>query len=179
MAFSDYDAPVRRGLSIRDKQILYRNAKGRCQNPAHGKPIAFDEMQIGHKTAFARGGKTTLKNSVVLCYRCNKLQGTDSWITFLKKQGHEDPKTAHKHSMKLSLNTLSISQLKFLAKRHGIKVAGRIEENFFEARRLPATKDAYIKKLAGKITARDLATLPKASSKKRKPKKRQTSDSLW
>jgi len=28
---------IKRSLSIRDKQILYRNAKGRCENPACGK----------------------------------------------------------------------------------------------------------------------------------------------
>jgi len=53
------------------------------------KKIEFDEMQVGHKTAYSRGGGTTLRNSVCLCYRCNKLQGTDSWERFLKKQGIE------------------------------------------------------------------------------------------
>jgi len=73
-----YDS--KRSLGIRDRQILYRNAKGRCQNPACNKKIEFDEMQVGHKTAWSRGGSTTLRNSVCLCYRCNKLQGTDSWL---------------------------------------------------------------------------------------------------
>ena len=77
----------RRNIGIRDKQILYRNAKGRCQNPACKKKIEFDEMQTGHKTAYSKGGGTTLNNSVCLCYRCNKLQGTDSWEKFLRKQG--------------------------------------------------------------------------------------------
>jgi hypothetical protein len=78
MVFWDDDKDTKRTLGIRDKQILYRNAKGRCQNPACNKKIDFDEMQVGHKTAWSRGGRTTLKNSVCLCYRCNKLQGTDS-----------------------------------------------------------------------------------------------------
>ncbi len=77
----------KRTLGIRDKQILYRNANKRCENPACKKEIDFDEMQTGHKTAYSKNGKTTLKNSVCLCYRCNKLQGTDSWETFLRKQG--------------------------------------------------------------------------------------------
>ena len=76
----------KRTLGIRDKQILYRNAKERCQNPACRKKIGFDEMQVGHKTAWSKNGKTTFKNSVCLCYRCNKLQGTDSWAVFLKKE---------------------------------------------------------------------------------------------
>ena len=70
---STSDNDSRRTLGIRDKQILYRNAKGKCQNPACGRKIEFDEMQVGHKTAWSKGGRTTLKNLVCLCYRCNKL----------------------------------------------------------------------------------------------------------
>jgi 5-methylcytosine-specific restriction endonuclease McrA len=61
-------------------------AKGKCQNPYCKTKITEAEMQIGHKTAFSRGGNTTLKNAVCLCYRCNRLQRTDSWEKFLKKQ---------------------------------------------------------------------------------------------
>ena len=77
----------KRDLGIRDRQILFMAAKGRCQNPYCKKKLASErEMQPGHKTAFSRGGRTTIKNSVCLCYACNKLQGTDSWEKFLKKQ---------------------------------------------------------------------------------------------
>lgn len=82
--FDDDTRDTRRTLSQRDKEILYRNANFRCQNC--GSHIEFDEMEIGHKTAWARGGRTTFKNSVCLCHRCNRLQGTDSWETFQKKQ---------------------------------------------------------------------------------------------
>ncbi|MCD6576306.1 MAG: HNH endonuclease [Nanoarchaeota archaeon] len=73
----------KRTLSLRDKQILYHRAKGRCE--ACGKKIDFSEMQVGHKKAYSKGGATTLANSVCLCYRCNKLQGTDSFATLKKK----------------------------------------------------------------------------------------------
>jgi len=86
MQFGFYDEKdSKRTLGIRDKQILCRKAKGICQNPGCNRKIEFDEMQTGHKKAWSKRGKTTLKNSVCLCYRCNKLQGTDSWATFLKK----------------------------------------------------------------------------------------------
>jgi 5-methylcytosine-specific restriction endonuclease McrA len=77
----------KRTLSIRDKEILYEKAKGRCENPKCNKKIKFIEMQVGHKTAHSKGGKTNLSNCVCLCYGCNRLQGTDSWATFLRKQG--------------------------------------------------------------------------------------------
>lgn len=73
----------KRTLSIRDRQILYRRARGRCE--VCGKKIEFDEMQVGHRKAYSKGGATTLANAVCLCYRCNKLQGTDSLETFKKK----------------------------------------------------------------------------------------------
>lgn len=86
----------KRSLGTRDKQILYSQAGGRCKNPYCKRKIEYPEMQIGHKTAFSKGGLTTLKNSVCLCYTCNKLQGTDSWEKFLKKQaiakGQAEPK---------------------------------------------------------------------------------------
>jgi len=81
------DKSDRRTLGIRDKQILYARAKKHCENPVCRKKIEYSEMQVGHKTAASKGGKATLRNSVCLCYSCNKLQGTDSWATFLRKQG--------------------------------------------------------------------------------------------
>lgn len=76
----------KRSLGIRDRQIVYNSAKGKCANPFCKKKIDFTEMQLGHKKAYAKGGATTISNSVCLCYKCNKLQGTDSWDKFIKKQ---------------------------------------------------------------------------------------------
>jgi len=83
----DNNRSSKRSVGIRDKKLLYRNAKSRCENPTCKKKIEFDEMQVGHKTAWSKGGSTTFKNSVCLCWRCNNLQGTDNWIVFLKKAG--------------------------------------------------------------------------------------------
>ena len=176
--FFGSDRSVKRTLGIRDKQILYRNANKRCENPACGKKIDFDEMQVGHMTAYSRGGSTTLKNSKCLCYRCNKLQGTDRWATFLKKQNIEDPKTAMKKSMKQSLEALNIQQLKLLADNHSVKVLGRIEQGLFESRRLPPTKSQYVSKLSGVLTAAELRSMPKKTPIKAKTirKKRGPSD---
>jgi len=170
----NYD--TKRTLGIRDKQILYRNAKGKCENPACGKKIEFDEMQVGHKTAWSRGGRTTLKSCVCLCYRCNKLQGTDSWATFLKKQNIVDPKT----KVKKSLQALSVKQLKALADKHDIKVKGQIVESLFDSYKKAPTKSQYINKLAGVVTEKEISSLPKENNKTVKKKKRRESDTfLW
>ena len=157
MIFFDEGNSSKRSLGIRDKQILYRNAKRRCENPACRKIIDFDEMQVGHKTAWSRGGKTNLSNSVCLCYRCNKLQGTDSWATFLKKQGFtiKDPKT----EIKKALTELTVEQLKSLAKKYKIKVTGTLVEGFLDSHRKPPTKSQYINKLVGVVTQKDIKNI--------------------
>jgi len=174
MIFFDDNSP-KRTLGIRDRQILYRNAKGRCENPACGKKLEFDEMQVGHKTAWSKGGSTTLKSCVCLCYRCNKLQGTDSWSTFLKKQGVVDPKT----KLKNSLQALSIKQLKSLADKHKIKVKGKVEETLFDSYRKAPSKSQYINKLVSVVIEKELNNLPREIPKPAKKKKRYKSDDFW
>lgn len=171
----DDDNDSKRTLGIRDKQILWRRANKKCENPACGKEVDFDEMQIGHKTAWSRGGRTTIKNSVCLCYRCNKLQGTDSWATFLKKQGVQDKTT----SMKGYLETLSINQLKSLAEKHHIKIKGRVEESLFDSYRKAPTKKNYISKLKGIVSQEEIDSLPKEVIEVKKRRKRRSSDSWF
>jgi hypothetical protein len=78
----------KRTLGIRDKQILYHRAKKKCE--ACGRKIDFSEMHAGHKNAASKGGGATLRNSVCICARCNKLQGADSWATFMNKMGRSN-----------------------------------------------------------------------------------------
>jgi HNH endonuclease len=147
----------KRSLGIRDKKILYRNAKGKCENPACKHKIDFDEMQVGHKIAYSKGGATTLKNSVCLCYRCNNLQGTDSWIVFLKKQNIpvKDP-NAEKKEVKKILATKTLIELKALAKAHGYKVSGEVVEGFYDSHTKAPTKVQYINVLSKKLKLADL-----------------------
>jgi hypothetical protein len=176
MGFGLFDdgRDTRRTLGIRDKQILYRNSKKRCQNPACGKRIEFDEMQVGHKQAWSKGGKTTLKNSVCLCYRCNKLQGRDSWAVFLRKQGVKDKRA----EMKTSLESLNMQQLELLAKRHNIKVKGKTEEYLFHTETKAPTKKQYVSKLRGVVTEKEIISLPK-QVKPVKRKRKKPSDDSW
>jgi 5-methylcytosine-specific restriction endonuclease McrA len=103
----------KRTLGIRDRQILYRRANGKCE--ACGKKIEFDEMQVGHIKAYSKGGATTLANSACLCYRCNKLQGTDSLETLKKKlsgtygkKSKKEPKKEKKTSKRRANNPFEI-----------------------------------------------------------------------
>lgn len=150
--WDDDDRDSKRTLGTRDKEILWLKAKKRCENPACGKEIDFIDMEAGHGKAWSKGGRTTMKNSICLCHGCNKRQGTDTWATFLKKQGIEDKST----TMKKSLDTLSVSQLKSLAEKHHIKVKGSVEESWGDSYRKPPSKSQYISKLSKVITDSEL-----------------------
>jgi hypothetical protein len=114
-------------------------------------------MQVGHKTAWSKGGSTTFKNSVCLCWRCNNLQGTDSWKVFLKKQGIAvaDPKS-ERIEVKKILATKTVLELKALAKEHGYRVSGEVVENFFDSYTKAPTKAQYINLLSAKLKLTDL-----------------------
>src|SRR2546428_11571862 len=119
LSFFGDEESSRRTLGIRERQILYDSAQKKCENCS--RDLEFSDMQVGHKTAYSRGGNTTLRNSVSLCYGCNKKQGTDSWDVFQRKQG----KTVAVDNLKSMLNKLSMKELKYIATKHGIKLKGR------------------------------------------------------
>lgn len=125
-------------------------------------------MQVGHKTAASRGRSATLRNSVCLCYRCNKLQGTDSWAGFLKKMGKESKDSRTKRILK----GLSLQKLRFLAKKYHVNVKGRIEEGWFRDKYVPPSKRQYVNALAKRISENEieasLKEIPQSTKKKRK-----------
>ncbi len=96
--WGDDDRDSKRTFGTRDKQILLERAQHKCQNC--GKRITYESMMVGHKTAWSKGGRTTFRNAVVLCFKCNKLQGTDSWATFQRKQGKAQAKKPAKKKRK-------------------------------------------------------------------------------
>ena len=100
--FWDDEKKEKRSLGIRDKKILYERANHKCE--CCEKKIEFSEMVVGHKRAYSKGGATSLKNTVCLCYKCNNLQGTDSWDIFLKKLGKQ-PKSKKSDTKKRKKKT--------------------------------------------------------------------------
>lgn len=160
------DNRVSKRLSTKDKQVIYLNAKKRCENC--GKKIDFIDMEVGHKNEdFSLGGRTTLANSLCLCRDCNKRQGTDSWATFQKKQGKLDSKTL----MKKSLQALSITQLKTLAQKHNLSVEGKQVYEFFETKTKAPTKSQYVDKLASVVTEKEITSISKEKPETAKKKK--------
>lgn len=166
----------KRSLGIRDRQILWIKSGKKCENC--GKTLEFHEMQPGHKKAYAKGGPTTMKNSVCLCYACNKLQGTDTWETFQKKQGKQ---VKDENPSKTKLKNLTLTQLKHLTKEKNIKLKGKTKEGFFKDTYTPPSKTLYVKALAPKISEKEIeTTLKKMPVKTSKPrKKKKTKKNPW
>ncbi len=59
-----------------DKKLLYQDlpngySKGKKICPDCGKEFTFDELEIDHKLAWSKGGKTILSNAQLLCKHCN------------------------------------------------------------------------------------------------------------
>ena len=162
------DEPRKRTLGTRERQILWKKADGKCQ--AYGKSITYLDMQVGHKTAYSRGGSTTLRNSVCLCYTCNKLQGTDSFSKFLKKLGKSSPVNEAKDVLK----TLTVAQLKELAKMHKVTVRGKKEQDWYGTTTKAPTKTQYITAISKKVTPEDIKSsiknIPAPEKRKRKRK---------
>jgi hypothetical protein len=170
----DDDTPTKRTLGIRDKQILFLNADKKCQNC--GKTLEFHEMQVGHKKAASKGGKANLKNCVCLCYPCNKLQGTDNWNAFQKKQG----KTIEGAEIKNKLDVLSVRELKFIAQKYNIKVKGKIEEDGWDVTRKPPSKKQYVNKLSKILSDNEIdSALKEIPPPPQKKKKRKSSGWSW
>ena len=188
MSFWWDEKPKKRTLGIRDKQILWERAGHKCE--ACEKEITYPEMQAGHKTAASKGGDATLRNCVCLCYKCNKLQGTDSWKTFLGKLGKQGSVSSNS-GVKQTLKGLTLPKLRFLAKKHKIKVKGRIEKESplllpfgieiesFEDRKLPPSKAQYVTALAKRLPEKDIESDLKEFKPKPKKKRKKSSNPFW
>jgi hypothetical protein len=77
---------------------------------------------------------------------------------------------------KASLTKLSIAQLKSLADKHNISVKGKlVEDGWFETHRESPTREQYIAKLSGIVTAKELAFNTKEKAKPLKKKRKANS----
>lgn len=180
--FFDDERDRKRSLGAREKHMLYIKAKRRCEGC--GKKLEFEsDMQVGHRTAWSKGGRTTWKNCAALCYRCNRLQSTESLDKFRKKMGYDKKEATLQASSEAKLDDLSITQLKSLAKKHGISVKGKrvAGDIFSSAYNKPATKKDYIKKLVKIVKPSELKDIKLAPKKKavKKRKKKEEGFSLW
>jgi hypothetical protein len=159
--------------TVWSKYIGANKAEGKCY--VCGRIIHITEFDLGHNKAVSRGGGNNISNLRPICRTCNSSMGTTSIETFKARHFNESKK-----DLKPRLQVLSMTQLKTLAKKHGIEIKGRTVETLLESYRKPATKNQYVNRLAGVVTAREISSVPKEvpnPKKKRSTKKRD--DSWW
>ena len=146
----DWDKPRKRTLGATERKILYERAGRKCE--ACGKDLNFIDMIPGHRTAYSKSGRTTLRNSVCLCNTCNVEQGTDSYSVFLRKLGKSSPSNQAKDVLK----SLTVAQLKELAKIHKVTVRGKKEEDWYGITPKAPTKAQYITAISKKVSPQEL-----------------------
>lgn len=167
------DEPTKRTLTQTEKEILWERAGHKCE--CCGKEVDFIEMQAGHKIAWSKGGATTLKNSACLCFKCNRMQHTRNWKTYLKELG----KIPDNSKLKDILNDLKMDKLKFLAKKYHIKVKGTVSEGFLENSITAPSKKKYVNALAEVVTEEMIDSALKEMPEPIKKKKRRSSSDSW
>jgi hypothetical protein len=154
------------------KKMVFLRDKGVCR-VCNEKVDPFN-FEVGHDIAHSKGGKLTLQNAILLCSLYNKSMRTLSLKQMRKQLGLPEPVT-EQEKVKKALNKLSMKELKYLAKVHGIRLKGKTEESLFSSTTLAPTKSQYIKALSKEVTEdkikEELANLPKPEPKKKRRKR--------
>ena len=120
------------------------------------RTIHILDFEAGHNKAVAKGGKNHISNLRPICRTCNTSMGTQSIESFKEKHFGKP-----KEDLKPLLQALSVKQLKFLAAKHNVKVAGRVEETLFSSVTKAPTKSQYVNKLSKVATAKEISSVPK------------------
>jgi hypothetical protein len=100
--------------------------------------------------------------------------GTTS-IEVFKARHFDTPKT----DLKPALQSLSMTQLKLLAKKHGIQIKGKVVENLFDSYRKQPTKAQYVNRLVKTVTAKEISSLPQEVVKPKKRSKPKDDNYFW
>ena len=145
------DEPKRKSVSKFLRKAVWDRDGGKCQ--LCGKPADPFNFDLAHNRAHARGGRLTLANTYVAHPSCNRSIGTHTKKSALRQVGIETPEDR----VRRKLNGMSLPKLKELAKQNGVKVKGRVEENWLWGdQRKPPTKRQFVGKLVKILKDDDL-----------------------
>jgi hypothetical protein len=152
------------------KKMVYDRDKGICR--FCGKRVHPFEAEIGHNKAYSRGGKLTFRNAILLHPACNRSMRTQTLKQARRSIGLEAPE----NKTKSALNALPISKLRFLAKKHGVRVKGTLEEGLFSSTRHPPSKAKLVNALAKVVRKERIASeLTSMPVPKKRRKRRESS----
>ena len=63
-----------RGFDSLEREVIWNRDRGQCQNPDCNRPdrrVAFREVTIHHIIEHSTGGRTTLRNGILICPECH------------------------------------------------------------------------------------------------------------
>jgi hypothetical protein len=150
------------------KRMVFERDEGICR--VCTKKIDLFSFEIGHDKAHSKGGKLTLKNSILICSPCNKSMRTLTLRQVRKDLGLLDTN----EKVKKALNKLSMKELKYLAKVKDIKPKGKVSEGLFASTTIAPFKRQYVTALAKEMSEeqiqQNLKNMPKETKKKRNKK---------
>ncbi len=143
--FWDDDEPKKSVPKKLLRRTVWERDKVICQ--VCGKPADQFDWELGHNRARSRGGKLTFKNTYVVHSSCNRSQQTLSLREVRRAAGIQE---TGQEQAKRVLATLTMKQLKYLAKRHHVKLRGKVvDEGWFgETSTKAPTKRRYVNALA-------------------------------
>jgi len=145
------DEPKRKSVSKFLRKAVWDRDGGKCQ--LCGKPADPFNFDLAHNKPHARGGKLTLANTYVARPSCDRSIGTLTKKSALRQVGIETPEDR----VRRKLHGMSLTRLKDLAKQKGVKVKGRVEENWLWGdQRKPPTKRQFVSKLVKILKEDDL-----------------------
>jgi hypothetical protein len=93
----------------------------------------------------------------------------------MKKQGIMPESSGTKKT----LAGLSTQKLKFLAKKHHIRLGGKVEKRLFDTRRIPPSKRQYVNALAKVISEKDIDSELKEMPVQKKKRRKKKEPSIW
>jgi hypothetical protein len=165
------DEPKRRIAPKLLRKLVWERDKGICK--LCGKEADQWNWELGHDRAHSRGGRMTLGNTFVVHSFCNRSQSTRSVREMRKALGISSPHDA----IKKQLKSLTLPQLKYLAKSHKVKPKRRVEEGLLSDYVVAPSKQKYINALAKVVTESEVSSA--ANYRPEAKKRRRRRESSW
>jgi predicted restriction endonuclease len=134
----------RRAFTITQKNDILHQQDYKCAI-CHRK-LDIRIVEYDHVKAWSASGKTTIKNGAALCPICHRLKTHKSLVKKI-----DNSKMQRKLASKEHLNKLTVRQLKYLTKKHGITPSATIMRYWDGTSKVTTSKRQYVNSLFGEV----------------------------
>jgi hypothetical protein len=145
----------RRAFTRNQQKEIWEQQGGKCAK-CH-RALSIITVQYHHIRGWAENGQTRVKNGAALCADCHSILSHKERLKKVERKG-----TDTKPAPTISLNALTVTQLKFLAKKHHLAPkTTRIVGDMWGEHKLPPSKRQYLNVLSGIVTRKEINELRK------------------